>query len=310
LAFVRTAGYDPDLPLYRRVVIVGPPTGGIAGALTYAGVVAAASAPDVIHVVLPAPPHASSADEDALTSEVSAALPRALSDMASERRLTVSVLHGHALEMVLREVLVRRADLLLVGSRRLGEDRRVLERRLAMQAPCSVWVVPAGAPASLARILAPVDFSERSADALEAATAIAAAARSVRCQALHVRFDSSVAPPDDIAEAVAGRERDAFTTFAARANLHGIEVEPLFEEGPDVTRTILRVAAERGSDLIVMGTRGRTRAASMLLGSETEHTLQSSGVPVLAVKHFGSRLRFSQALLDARFRHRGGPRFG
>ena len=48
----------------------------------------------------------------------------------------------------------------------------------------------------------------------------------------------------------------------------------------------------------------------MLIGSETEHTLQESRRPVLAVKRFGSHLRLVQALLDPRFRQREGPRFG
>ena len=77
-----------------------------------------------------------------------------------------------------------------------------------------------------------------------------------------------------------------------------------------MARAILRVAESYRADLVVMGTRGRTRAAAMLIGSETEHTLQESGGPVLAVKRLGSHLRFVEALLDPRFRHREGPRFG
>jgi outer membrane protein OmpA-like peptidoglycan-associated protein len=53
-------------------------------------------------------------------------------------------------------------DLILVGHGRGHSGKRALARRLAMKAPCSVWVVPEGAPARLNRILVPVDFSDPS----------------------------------------------------------------------------------------------------------------------------------------------------
>jgi hypothetical protein len=58
-----------------------------------------------------------------------------------------------------------------------------------------------------------------------------------------------------------------------------------------------------------MGTRGRSRAASILLGSETEQTMIHTSVPVLAVKAHGANLRLLQVLLDERFRDRSHIRF-
>ena len=50
-------------------------------------------------------------------------------------------------------------------------------------------------------------------------------------------------------------------------------------------------------DLIVMATRGRSRSAAILLGSVTEEMILATGVPLLAVKHFGARLGVLQAAL-------------
>ena len=47
-----------------------------------------------------------------------------------------------------------------------------------------------------------------------------------------------------------------------------------------------------------MGTRGRSRSAAILLGSVTEETIIETGLPLLAVKHFGARMGVLQALLD------------
>ncbi len=49
---------------------------------------------------------------------------------------------------------------------------------------------------------------------------------------------------------------------------------------------------------------GRSRSAAVLLASETEHALMQATVPVLAVKHFGARMRLLQALRDERVRKR------
>ena len=48
---------------------------------------------------------------------------------------------------------------------------------------------------------------------------------------------------------------------------------------------ILAAAKESGADLIVMGTRGRTGIAHVMLGSVAEKVVRLSPVPVLTVRH-------------------------
>jgi nucleotide-binding universal stress UspA family protein len=52
----------------------------------------------------------------------------------------------------------------------------------------------------------------------------------------------------------------------------------------ETTSEILRVAEEEGCDLIVMGTKGRTGLARMLLGSVAETVLRQAPCPVLTVR--------------------------
>jgi hypothetical protein len=59
-----------------------------------------------------------------------------------------------------------------------------------------------------------------------------------------------------------------------------------------------------------MNTRGRSRAASVLLGSTTSETMADTAVPLLAVKHHGSRMRLLEALLNHRVWERKGPKTG
>ena len=144
----------------------------------------------------------------------------------------------------------------------------------------------------------PVDFSPRAADALSVATAVAATVGLDELHALHVRFNPAAVTFDEYEEIELANEHEAFALFVAPIDLNGIHVKPIFEESAEVAATVRRVAEETGTDLIVMGTRGRSAASAVLLGSETEQVIVESRIPVLAVKHFGARRRLLEVLLD------------
>jgi len=54
-------------------------------------------------------------------------------------------------------------------------------------------------------------------------------------------------------------------------------------EGP-VAEAVLNVAEVRGNDLIIMGTRGLSRLAGALLGSQSQKVVANATCPVLLVK--------------------------
>ena len=228
---------------------------------------------------------------------------------AAAGRFRFHVLQGEPIDKLLDFSARSRADLVLMGHRRSRTGRRSLARRLAMKAPCSVWMAPEGGPVTISRILVPVDLSARSADALAMACSLASAAAIEEVTALHVYFNEAAASYDEYEEELLNDKETGFWRFAARVDFSGVEVKPVLVESSEITRTILRVAAEKQSDLIVMGTRGRSQSASILLGSETEHAIAQTPVPLLAVKHFGARLPFLRALLDPRFQRKGSLRF-
>jgi len=274
-----------------------------------AAMVARVLEPDQLCLLQASPAISTADDEVGAATWLLREAPEPLPDWHRNGRLHIAVRHGDPLDTILAVARAMGADLLMVPGEAPHVGRRALARRLAMHAPGSVWMVPAGQPVTLARVLVPVDFSARAGKALHVATAIAAAAQESTCLAVHVRLGASFSDPDQYDELLAGREREAFGLLLARVDLHNVDVVPRVEEGRDVAQTILRVAAEHGSGLIVMGTRGRTRASALLLGSETEHVLLASPVPVLAVKLFGAELRVREALRDPRIRHREGPAF-
>jgi nucleotide-binding universal stress UspA family protein len=265
-----------------------------------------------VHVLPHQPVHSSrevGPSYDSAVELIRGSVAEHLGDAPWQTAISYHVLSGDRVDRLLEFAAEHENDLVVVGHRKSQSGRRSLARRLAMKAPCSVWMVPEGSAATLKRVLVPVDFSEPAADAVSVATALANLSGERDCIGLHVYFNEAATTYDEYDEVIRGREKEAFSRFIAPINLHGVYVKPLFEEGANVAQVIGRVAEKHGVDLIVMGTRGRSRSAAILLGSETEHTIMESRIPVLAVKHFGARLNMLQALLDKRLRNRGGVRF-
>jgi nucleotide-binding universal stress UspA family protein len=211
-----------------------------------------------------------------------------------------AVLAGPLTDQLLTDLVASQSDLILVGHGAGHSGRRALARRLAMNAPCSVWMVPEDSPTRLTRILAPLDFSNDSADTLRVAVSLARAS-GAGITALHVYFNEAVATYEGYDQLLRGQEREAYERFIAQIDCQGASLEPVFEEGANVAHAISRVAERVRADLVVMGTRGRSRSAAILLGSVTEETIIDTSLPLLAVKHFGARMGVLAALLDHRF---------
>jgi nucleotide-binding universal stress UspA family protein len=153
--------------------------------------------------------------------------------------------------------------------------------------------------ARITRILVPTDFSPTADAALEYAFVLAERF-GASLQLLHVLDDPFVvdgmAADAYIAEAPALRTavlddaRERLRHRAAPREVLGqpIDTEVLFGHG---ARTIAEYAAERGVDLIVMGTHGRSGFAHLLLGSVAERLVRTAPCPVLTVRHPEERKR-------------------
>lgn len=260
-----------------------------------------------VHVVVPRD-DGEAVDKAAVLRQMELEVAQAFGDAGSRCEKLFDVRIGVRVDELLAYVEAHPADVVLLGHRKNRSAKRTLARRMAMISPTSVWLVPEDVPCRMEQVLAPIDFSRHSADSLETAAALAAQAGQEECSALHVYFDESTIRYDERDDEIRGREQAAFDEFVKPLNLHGVKVTPLFEEDANVTLAILRVSEDKKSDLIVMSTRGRSPAASILLGSETGQTLMESPVPVLAVKHEGARLNLFQALMNPEIWKRSGQK--
>jgi len=142
--------------------------------------------------------------------------------------------------------------------------------------------------ANFQRILVPVDFSEPSRAALETAIEIARRWPESVVTVLHVYgvpvyayVEGTVLPPQILSE-IAGAAQDAVAKLCGEYADRGVALRPVSELGTPMD--IIRRAEEDQSDLIVMGTHGRTGLPHIVLGSVAERVVRHAPCPVLTVR--------------------------
>ena len=206
---------------------------------------------------------------------------------------------GTPLSEILEAVPRVGADLLVLGAHgSYPQDLGSLAARCVRKAPTRVLVVRGQGKAPFHDIVAGVDFSHTSRQALDEAARLARL-DGATLHVLHVhrapwnlphhRFFFAGSVP---------RRREEFEALL-RARLEGL-VSPL-RESPDLQivsaledntsygRGIVEYAANQGADLVVLGTRGETNLRYVLLGSTAERALRDLSCSVLAVKPEGFR---------------------
>lgn len=141
----------------------------------------------------------------------------------------------------------------------------------------------------ISAILVPVDFSDASRNALETAIEIAkgCGARLELLFAQEVLTYRGVRYEEVLSEKTWAEQRDEseallkqWLAFAVEA---GVKAEERVLEG-DARQVILKEAKRIGADLVVLGAKGRSRVAEILVGSVATEIARSATCSVLLVR--------------------------
>jgi len=171
------------------------------------------------------------------------------------------------------------ADIIVMGQ--LG--RRGLARMMVGDATvkvigatrCSVVAVPQAGVMWQKRVLLGTDGS-RFADA-----AAAMADKIARAFALPVTVVSALVPSHSEGRQQEGREAVERTTLALKKD--GLDADGIALPG-EADDVIIKLAKDKGADLIVLGSHGRTGFGKVLLGSVSERVIAKAKCPILVAK--------------------------
>jgi len=257
---------------------------------------AAAPLPSLVPVEpIPPPP----ADLDTVRRHVAAFIPH-------QRHKPVAIDPQAAEGDPAREIVAaaESADLIVMGTHgRSGIERFVLgsvTEAVLRKAPCSVLTIPLTArdagsiPVVFRRIIAAVDFSDVSIDALRHAASLALEVDA------HLTVMHVIEVPEHLAlwiDRVDGISHVRAWADAAQAHLRAA-VDPETPTYAHVDqrvvtgrpyREILRIAADEQADLIVMGAHGHGVIERMFVGSTAQHVVRRANCPVLVVRQRPAR---------------------
>ncbi|REG87289.1 universal stress protein [Winogradskyella sediminis] len=155
------------------------------------------------------------------------------------------------------------------------------------------------------KIIVPVDFSEHSEFALEAAAGLAHKFGS-ELIVLHM-LELSNAIISSASEALNQETiyylklaEQKFETFLDKPYLEGIKVSPVVKHFK-VWSEVNEVSIEHKANLIVMGSQGASGIKEVLIGSNTQKVVRYSDIPVLVIKHNPILMDFENAVFACDF---------
>jgi nucleotide-binding universal stress UspA family protein len=108
--------------------------------------------------------------------------------------------------------------------------------------------------------------------------------RATPVPTMYVAEGVLITPPAGVHEQVVRVVADQFTRIKKQASAAGVPCETLHVENDIPWQAILDAAKEKGCDLIVMASHGRSGLSAAFLGSVTHKVLAQTTVPVLVCR--------------------------
>jgi len=167
-------------------------------------------------------------------------------------------------------------------ARVLGRDHLRVAEQLEQ---AGVVLEPVERPAAATQIVVGFDGSEHSRRALERAAGLAGPEGTVTAVAvLNLPVEvASLGTIERVAAGDAAWQDDLLAEARSFLEERGVRVETL-EGAGDPADVIVEAAVERNADLIVIGTRGRSLAKRLVLGSVSTRVLHRASCDVLVVR--------------------------
>src|ERR1035441_7453332 len=155
-------------------------------------------------------------------------------------------------------------------------------------------------------ILVPTDHSINAHKAAKYAIAIAqkSGAKITFLNIYYLPTYIKDAPTDPVSEEILKQEANDEMEIFKKEHLSEnivIEMNCVLKVG-NIVEQIVACANEINADLIVMGTKGASGVAGVLLGSNTQDVIEKTDIPVLAVPLMSHRLEFKNIIFATNYR--------
>ncbi len=206
------------------------------------------------------------------------------------------------MEIFLRWALIKDVDLIIMGRKETLEGNGSLAKGIAKKAPCSILMLQEKRPAGLPKkIMVPTDFSDHTEMIYQFSERI--------CKDLHAElvpvhiyqvphgYSKTGKTFEEFSEIMKENASKDFKKFLHKNNHRDLDCHFVLNESGDEGKLLLEEANKINADMILLGSRGRTKSAAILLGSVAEKLVMVNNVlPMLIFKKKGETVGFFEAL--------------
>jgi nucleotide-binding universal stress UspA family protein len=215
----------------------------------------------------------------------------------------VEIKEGDPSEQILKWVNIKDVDMMVMGRKRQLKGGGIVPQKIAKVTQTSLMMVPEDFKFKLDKVVVSVDFSKHAKLAVEEALALSEnkniKTTLVNVFRVPVGYNKTGKTYDEFATIMKGHAKTDFKEFIKRNNFpEDLDCQYVLDDDDSPADKIFEFADEQEADMIVMGSKGRTGLASILLGSVAEKVVKfDSKIPLMIVKEKGENMGFLKALL-------------
>jgi nucleotide-binding universal stress UspA family protein len=199
---------------------------------------------------------------------------------------------------------VKEADLIVMGRKPSLKGSGLVTSHIARNSPCSLLLVTqSDAVRPLQKILVPLDFSAHCAMSLKRAQAMAVLSGAMVITAHVYKVPSGYSKIgksyEEFAEIMKGHAQKDFRKFMRQHDINEpIPCEFILDGDGNYVELIYQLAEAESADIIVVGSKGRTNASALFIGSFAEKmAFRDNHIPVLIMKYKRENMGFLETLL-------------
>lgn len=208
----------------------------------------------------------------------------------------------HPLEIFLRWARIKDVDLIVLGRKEELEGSGTLAKGVAKKAPCSILMLQEKRPVGLPKkIMIPSDFSKHTHMIFSFGERISeelnAEIMPVNIFEVPHGYSKTGKTYEEFSEIMKENAKKDYDKFILKHEHPEIPCTFIRDEGEDAGEVLVAHAQKTGVDMILLGSRGRTKSAAILLGSVAEKVVASNNkLPMLIFKQKGETIGFFDAL--------------
>jgi nucleotide-binding universal stress UspA family protein len=239
--------------------------------------------------------------EEVIRKELSNKIEEHFEDSDTETRLIIK--EGRPTDQIIEMMKTMDPDLLLMGKKTGYVGEGVIARRIVKYVPSSILFITENSRYAMETILAPVDFSQQSANAVKLAQNLVESQKgSVRAQ--HVfKYPSQFfpyMPNKDETQKIRGHIEDQKQEFIKKYNIpNDVKFTLTLHKEGRIGDEVYDEAVRNQADLIIVGSKSDKKITSILRDDFIDKmTYYSFGIPLLIVKNKEKHQKFLKTLFS------------